>query len=131
MSTVLAFGAFDPLHPGHAHFLAQARSLGDRLVVALATDEAIVTLKGHTPRVPYEERRQRLALLPVVDDIVPSDASGDFAVVTAVNPATIALGYDQDALATALTAWCEKHGRLLHLVRIDAFQPNTYKSSLL
>lgn len=130
MVTVLAFGAFDPLHAGHAHFLGAARALGDRLVVALATDDAIITLKHHAPRVPFLERTQLLQMLPIVDDVVASDASGSFSVIDTVQPDIVALGYDQDALRTTLTDWMATHRRI-PIVTLDAHEPEKYKSSLM
>lgn len=130
MTTMLAFGAFDPLHAGHAHFIAKAATHGDRLVVALASDDAIRTLKGHDPRNAFGERAAALKLLPAVDDIVPSEASDDFTVINDVQPDVIALGYDQDALRAALYAWMTAH-RQIPIVTIDAHDPEKYKSSLL
>lgn len=130
MTTVLVFGAFDPLHPGHAHFLGTARALGDRLVVALATDDAITTLKHHAPRAPFDERKQLLRLLPIVDDVVASDASGTFTVINEVQPDTIALGYDQYTLGAALATWMTTH-RQVPMVTLDAHEPEKYKSSLM
>lgn len=130
MATVLAFGAFDPLHAGHTHFLGAARALGDRLVVALATDDAIVTLKHHAPRASFLERTQLLRMLPIVDDVVASDASGSFAVIDTVQPDILVLGYDQDALHSALTDWMTTH-RQIPIVTIDAHEPEKYKSSLM
>lgn len=130
MTIVLAFGAFDPLHAGHAYFLSQAKAHGDRLVVALASDDAICALKQHEPRNAFVDRRAALQLLPAVDDVVTSDASGTFAVLDEVQPDVIALGYDQDALRTTLDAWMTAH-RQIPIVTIEAHEPEKYKSSLL
>lgn len=130
MTTVLAFGAFDGLHEGHAHFLGEAAALGDRLVVALATDEAIRTLKQHEPRHTFDERREALRLMPPVEDIVASDASGKFSVIDDVRPDMIAIGYDQDELDTALRIWMANE-RHVPVTRITSHEPERYKSSLL
>lgn len=39
MKTVITYGTFDLFHIGHVNLLKRARSLGDRLVVAISTDE--------------------------------------------------------------------------------------------
>jgi len=41
MSRVMATGVFDILHLGHLHFLMEAKSLGDELVVVVATDATV------------------------------------------------------------------------------------------
>lgn len=130
MSIVLVFGAFDPLHAGHAHFLGRARAHGDRLVVALATDDAIRALKSHEPHAPFAERKAALQLLPIVDDVLTSDASGTFMVLEEVQPDTIALGYDQDALRNALKTWMITHHEI-PIIQIDAHEPEKFKSSKL
>ncbi|HLC71304.1 MAG TPA: adenylyltransferase/cytidyltransferase family protein, partial [Candidatus Nanoarchaeia archaeon] len=38
MKTVMCFGTFDILHPGHLHYLQQAKKYGDYLMVVIARD---------------------------------------------------------------------------------------------
>jgi rfaE bifunctional protein nucleotidyltransferase chain/domain len=65
---VLTNGCFDVLHAGHVHYLAQARDLGDRLIVGLNSDESVRTLKGPTrPVNPVDDRARVLAALSCVD----------------------------------------------------------------
>ena len=45
MKTVLAFGTFDVLHPGHIHYLKKAKGLGDRLVVIVSRDDSVRLIK--------------------------------------------------------------------------------------
>lgn len=68
---VLANGVFDLLHVGHARYLAAARSLGDRLVVAVNGDQATAALKGPgRPVVPAADRAAVVAALRGVDAVV-------------------------------------------------------------
>ena len=65
---VFTNGVFDLLHVGHARYLAEARSLGDALVIAVNTDESVRGFKGDLrPIVPLEERMEMLAALACVD----------------------------------------------------------------
>ena len=50
MKKVMAFGSFDILHDGHKHYLKEAKSFGDYLVVIVARDENIVKFKGKKPK---------------------------------------------------------------------------------
>lgn len=128
----MVFGAFDGLHPGHAHFLAEAKSLGNELVVCLATDEAIKRLKGRAPKHNYDERRMTLELMPVVDKVVRGDETeGTYSAITDEQPDIIAFGYDQQALHEHCSAWLKAHVITAHTIFLHAFEPNKYKSSLL
>ena len=71
---VLANGVFDLLHVGHARYLAAARSLGDRLVVAVNGDRSTAALKGAgRPVVPAADRAAVVAALRGVDAVVIFD----------------------------------------------------------
>ncbi len=68
---VLVGGCFDILHYGHVHFLKNARSLGDRLIVALESDKNIQRLKGKgRPIHDQEKRREMLEALSFVDEVI-------------------------------------------------------------
>ncbi len=68
---VLANGCFDPLHVGHARYLAGARMLGDRLVVAINDDASAAALKGPgRPVMAAGDRARLVAALRVVDAVV-------------------------------------------------------------
>jgi rfaE bifunctional protein nucleotidyltransferase chain/domain len=68
---VLANGCFDPLHVGHTRYLADAKALGDALVVALNDDGSARRLKGEgRPIVAAAERAQILAALDAVNAVL-------------------------------------------------------------
>jgi cytidyltransferase-like protein len=64
-------GVFDFIHPGHTRYIEQAKSFGDKLVVAVDTDEYTRARKAianeRRPLVPFEERLEILANLRTVD----------------------------------------------------------------
>ncbi len=49
MKTVITYGTFDLFHVGHVNLLKRARELGDRLVVAVSTDEFNLQEKTKRP----------------------------------------------------------------------------------
>lgn len=68
---VLTNGIFDLIHVGHVHYLQQARSLGDVLVVGLNSDGSTRQLKGpKRPLIPQAERAALLLELRSVDHVV-------------------------------------------------------------
>lgn len=65
---VFTNGCFDLLHPGHLRLLERAASLGDRLVVAINSDESVRRLKGAgRPVYPEAERAELLLAVRWVD----------------------------------------------------------------
>lgn len=65
---VFTNGVFDLLHVGHVRYLAQARQLGDALVVAINSDASVRALKGEDrPLVNQDDRAEILAALSAVD----------------------------------------------------------------
>lgn len=69
---VMTNGCFDILHPGHVSYLENARKLGDRLIVAVNTDESVKRLKGESrPINDLDARMAVLAGLASVDWVVP------------------------------------------------------------
>ncbi len=68
---IMTNGCFDLLHAGHVTYLEQAKALGDRLVVAVNSDNSVKRLKGETrPINGLQERMTVLAALACVDWVV-------------------------------------------------------------
>ena len=66
-------GCFDLLHPGHLASLAQARALGDVLVVGLNSDASVQANKG--PLRPILSQAERAAMLAAVECVDSSSSS--------------------------------------------------------
>lgn len=67
LKVVFTNGCFDILHAGHVQYLAAARSLGDRLVVGLNSDDSVRRLKG--PRRPVCPEADRAAVLAALEAV--------------------------------------------------------------
>ena len=92
---VFTNGCFDWLHVGHVRSLEQARSLGDRLIVAVNSDASVRRLKGPTrPLVTARQRMEVLAGLECVDWVTSFSADTPLAVIRAVLPDVLAKGGD-------------------------------------
>ncbi|WP_119155614.1 bifunctional D-glycero-beta-D-manno-heptose-7-phosphate kinase/D-glycero-beta-D-manno-heptose 1-phosphate adenylyltransferase HldE [Caldimonas tepidiphila] len=88
-------GCFDLLHPGHTQYLAQARRLADRLIVAVNDDASVRRLKGpRRPIVPAEDRMAVLACLAAVDWVVPFGEDTPERLIDAVAPDVLVKGGD-------------------------------------
>ncbi len=71
-TVVMTNGCFDILHAGHVSYLNHAAELGNRLIVAVNTDESVKRLKGPGRPVNSTDRRMAvLAGLGAVDWVIP------------------------------------------------------------
>ena len=52
---VLTYGTFDMFHIGHLNLLNRLKRLGDKLIVAVSTDE-FNSIKGKKTLIPFEQR---------------------------------------------------------------------------
>lgn len=71
--TIITYGTFDLFHVGHVKLLKRLRSLGDKLVVGLSTDE-FNALKGKYCIIPFDERREILESCRYVDAVFPENS---------------------------------------------------------
>ena len=69
-------GAWDMFHVGHLNILLRAREHCDELVVGVVTDDALLTAKGKSPVIPFDERMEVVRQLTLVDRVV-TDFSSD------------------------------------------------------
>lgn len=69
MKTVAVSGGFDPVHIGHIKLFANAKALGDKLVVILNNDIWLKDKKGYV-FMNEEERKEILLSLSVVDEVI-------------------------------------------------------------
>lgn len=67
--TVITFGTFDVLHVGHLRILQRARSLGDRLVVGVSSDDLNISKKHRPPVFSQQDRIELISALSVVDSV--------------------------------------------------------------
>ena len=91
---ILIAGTFDILHPGHIYYLKEAKKLGDKLAVVVATDSTVRRLK-HEPVNPEEIRLNLIKELKVVDETYLGHEDDMYKIVEEIKPDIIALGFDQ------------------------------------
>ena len=69
MRVVVVSGGFDPIHSGHIFYLLEAKKFGDRLIVALNSDEWLIKKKGKE-FMSFKERKIILENLICVDQVI-------------------------------------------------------------
>lgn len=92
---IMTNGCFDVLHAGHVAYLEEAKSLGDRLIVAVNDDDSVRRLKGESrPINRLEDRLLVLAGLAAVDWVVPFAEDTPARLIEAVLPDVLVKGGD-------------------------------------
>ena len=92
---VFTNGVFDLLHVGHVRYLAQARALGDALVVAINSDRTVRELKGpDRPIFDQAERAEILAALKHVDYVTVFDDISPRGLIATLLPDVLVKGGD-------------------------------------
>lgn len=92
---VMTNGCFDILHVGHVDYLAKAKALGDRLIVAVNNDESVRRLKGDDrPLNSISDRMTVLAALSAVDWVVAFSEGTPARLISAVKPDVLVKGGD-------------------------------------
>lgn len=120
---VLTNGCFDLLHVGHVRYLAQARALGDALVVAVNGDASVRALKGpERPAQTAEDRAEILASLRAVDAVVIFEELRAEKVIEALAPQLYVKGgdYTRESLDAGERALLERLGVEIHVVDLTA-----------
>mgnify|MGYP001170933717 CR=1 FL=1 len=84
---ILTYGHFSTIHPGHIRYLKHAKSLGDKLVIALIGDES----ESNFP-FTQKERAEALETISIADEIVALKGSNLCELINKINPKIIVLG---------------------------------------
>lgn len=105
---VFTNGCFDLLHSGHVRYLNEAARLGERLIVAVNTDESVQALKGPTrPIVSLESRMELLSALSCVDWVLPFSEETPERLICELKPDVLVKGgdYKPENIAGAQCVW--------------------------
>ncbi|RLG21182.1 FAD synthase [Methanosarcinales archaeon] len=115
---VLATGTFEFLHPGHLHYLREAKKLGDELIVLVARDSMI----KHKPKpiIPEKQRLEVVSALKLVDKAVLGSNEDMYKPLYELKPDIVALGYDQLFDEDELKRELKKRNLNIEVVRIKS-----------
>lgn len=92
---VFTNGCFDILHLGHVEYLNEAKSLGDKLVVAINSDQSVKRLKGEDRPINNENDRASMLLnLKAVDCVVVFEEDTPLEMIKLVSPNLLVKGGD-------------------------------------
>ena len=130
---VFTNGVFDVLHRGHVTYLAQARTLGASLVVALNTDASAKRLgKGaDRPLNNEQDRALVMAALESVSMVTWFDDDTPLELISALKPDVLVKGGDYDMRKLAETAVVESYGgKALSIAFVDGYSTTALVSKI-
>jgi len=122
MTRALAQGTFDIVHPGHIHYLREAKSMADELYVIVAR-RSNVTHK-QAPILSDEQRWSVVSALEPVDEAVLGDNENFLRPVRKLDPDIIVLGHDQHHDEEKLKAALESVGVNADIRRASPKEPH-------
>ena len=124
--TVLTYGTFDMFHIGHLKLLKRLKSLGDRLIVAVSTDE-FNEIKGKKTIIPYEQRAEIVEAIKYVDMVIPeNDWEQKVTDIKKYNVDIFAMGHDWEGKFDELKEYCE----VIYLPRTEGISTTALKEQL-
>jgi FAD synthetase len=131
MTTVMVFGTFDILHPGHLYLIREAKRYGDKLFAVIARDTTVIELKGKAPAHNERERLKKVHSLPFVNHAILGSKKNRFSLIEKIRPDILCLGYDQHYFTEELDKELKKINLTAKIIRLKAYKENRYKSSLI
>jgi cytidyltransferase-like protein len=130
LRVVLGGGVFDIIHPGHIYTLNSAKSLGDVLVVVVATDKTAEKMKERRPLHDQNQRHELVNALSMVDLCLVGHEGDIFKTVEKVGPEIIALGYDQIHQEKFIVDGCRKINLNVKVARLQSPTPEISSSKI-
>jgi len=131
LKVVMLGGAFEIIHPGHVFALSEARSLGNTLVVVVATDESVERNKGRPPATNQALRVALVSSLRQVDLALPGNKGSIYDILVRIRPDVVALGYDQRHSGEEIVREAAKRGVAISIARLGSPIPDVKTSKIL
>ena len=92
---VFTNGCFDLVHSGHVQYLRSAKSLGDKLILGLNSDDSVFRLKGEgRPILNIEQRSQILEAFEMIDMIIVFEEDTPIHLIENILPHILVKGGD-------------------------------------
>jgi FAD synthetase len=117
---VVATGVFEILHPGHLQYLEDAKKLGDRLLVIVATDET-ASRRKRRPVISEKQRLHMVKALKPVDDAVLGHEGDMYETIVKLKPDILAVGPDQEFDEGELEGELRRRGLKTKVVRVKRY----------
>ncbi|RLA82856.1 MAG: glycerol-3-phosphate cytidylyltransferase [Epsilonproteobacteria bacterium] len=123
---VLTYGTFDMFHIGHLKLLERLSKLGNKLIVAVSSDEFNL-IKGKKTLIPYEQRASIVEAIKYVDMVIPEHHwEQKVEDIKKYNVDIFSMGHDWEGKFDELKEFCE----VVYLPRTEGISTTQLKDSL-
>jgi len=123
---VITYGTFDLFHIGHLKLLQRLKALGDKLIVAVSTDE-FNEIKNKTTIIPFDQRAEIVANIKCVDLVIPEkDWEQKIEDIKKYDISVFAMGSDWHGKFDFLNEFCD----VIYLERTEGISSSKLKSTL-
>jgi len=131
-NTVLVFGNFDLLHPGHKWFLRQAKKYGNKLIVVVTRDSVAKKIRGHKLAQNEKTRLRAIVALPYVHLALLGNkiVNHNFCLVKKIKPDVLILGHDQHWKIPQIKKKLAVAHIFPKIIRLKPYKRNLYRSSI-
>lgn len=127
-SSVVIFGSFDIVHPGHIFLIKQAATFGE-VTVIVARDKTIEKYKNQKPFFSEKERVKHLLVYPEIKKVLLGNLDNPYKILATVKPDVILLGHDQKIFIDQLPLELKKLNLNPKILRARSWQAEFFKSS--
>lgn len=128
----MTFGTFDTFHPGHKYYLQEAKKLWTTLVTVVARDVTVERIKWRPPRDKEKERLLNVERSGISDYVVLGSLTDPYQIILDEKPDILCFWYDQNSFNNEkLNQYLQSHQLSVDIIRLTAFHPEKWKSSLL
>lgn len=127
----MTFGTFDRFHPGHEYYLTEAKKFWD-IITVVARSSTVECIKWRKPRDTEENRMKNIIASRLSDRVVLGSVSDPYQVLLDYQPDILCFWYDQNSFNNEkLVTFLQEHNLNPKIIRLPAFNPEKWKSSLL
>ena len=124
--TVITYGTFDMFHIGHLRLIQRLQKLGNKIIVAVSTDE-FNSVKGKKTIIPYEQRKEIVENIKGVDLVIPEHSwEQKISDIKKYNVDIFAIGKDWLGKFDFLRDYCE----VVYLERTEGISTTKIKNAL-
>ncbi len=129
---VFTNGCFDLLHQGHVTYLAQAASLGNRLIVGINSDNSVQKIKGiHRPIQDEKSRTLIMASLHVVSAVIVFDEDTPLELIKIIQPDFLVKGGDWEPAKIVGSDIVQSYGgKVISIPFIDGYSTTAIETKI-